>query len=110
MFYVQRAVKEFANQYDKTNMKNLIKLTLLAAVAATIGTTAAFADDQQLQNRLAIQRAQAQQSNPRTTIAFYSHRGVGRTDRQMDNRRSDTRFELRSNAHGQQFGAYVPNK
>ena len=110
MFYEQRAVKGFANQNNKSNMKNLLKLTLLAAVAATIATGSALADDQQLQNRLAIQRAQAAKDSQRTTIAVYSDRGVGRTDRQMDNRRSDTRFELRSNAHGQQFGAYVPNK
>lgn len=91
-------------------MKNLIKFTLLAAVAATLGTTAAFADDQQLQNRLAIQRAQAEQANPRTTIAVYGTRGVGRSERTTNERRSETRFELRSNAHGQRFGAYVPAK
>lgn len=102
-------VKGFANQYDKTHMKTLLKLTLLAAFAATLGTGAALADDQQLQNRLAIQRAQAEKSQ-RTTIAVYGTRGVGRSERQMHERRAETRFELRSNAHGQQFGAYVPVK
>jgi len=91
-------------------MKNPIKFTLVAAVAATLGTTAAFADDQQLQNRLAIQRAQAEQTSQRTTIAVHSTRGVGRSEYAVNEQRSETRFELRSNAHGQQFGAYVPVK
>ena len=91
-------------------MKTLIKLSLLAAVAATLGTTAALADDQQLQNQLAIQRAQAAQNNQRTTIAVYGNRGVGHAVHQADARQQNTRFELRSNAHGQQFGVFVPEK
>ena len=91
-------------------MKLLTKLSLIAATVAALGTSAAFADDQQLQNRLALQRAQASQGSQRTTtVAVYANqRGVGRGT--MQNDRSETRFELRSNAHGQTFGAYVPAK
>ena len=91
-------------------MKLLTKLSLIAATVAAIGTSAAFADDQQLQNRLALQRAQAPQGSDRTTtVAVYANqRGVGRSAVQND--RSEARFELRSNAHGQTFGAYVPVK
>lgn len=102
--------KDSRTNTTKTNMKNPIKLTLLAAVAATLGTTGAFADDQQTQNRLAMQRAQAEHSHQRTTIAVYGTHGVGRSNRAMNEHRSETRFELRSNAHGQQFGVFVPVK
>ncbi len=93
-------------------MKLLTKLALIAATLATIGTTAAFADDQQLQNRLVLQRAQNSQGSLRTTttVAVYgSQRGVGRSSIMQD-QPSESRFELRSNAHGQTFGVYVPVK
>jgi hypothetical protein len=92
-------------------MKLLTKLSLVAATFAALGTTAAFADDQQLQNRLALQRAQMARDQKATTIAVYAdRRGVGRADTKMGEQRAETRFELRSNAHGQRFGVYVPVK
>ena len=89
-------------------MKTITKLSFIIAAAALFGGSAAFADDQQLQNRLALQRAQNPQGSPRTTtIAVYANqRGVGRCA--VQDVRSESRFELRSNAHGQTFGAYVP--
>ncbi len=89
----------------------LTKLTLLAAIAATLGSPAAFADDQQLRNRNDILRAQAERDRQRTTtIAVHGTRGVGQAERQVDERRCDTRFELRFNAHGQRYGVFVPVK
>lgn len=92
-------------------MKLLTKISLVAAAFAAIGTTAAFADDQQLQNRLAIQRAQNSQGSLRTTTvaAYGSLRGVGRSS-VMQSQPAKSRFELRSNAHGQTFGVWVPVK
>lgn len=91
-------------------MKNITTFALIAATVAAIGTSAAFADDQQLQNRLALQRAQSQTSQKTTTIAVYAGRhGVSQRSA-MRNERTDSRFELRSNAHGQTFGAWVPAK
>ncbi|MEO8351736.1 MAG: hypothetical protein ABI680_08390 [Chthoniobacteraceae bacterium] len=89
-------------------MKTVTKLSLSAVVAAILGTSAALADDPQLQNRLALQRAQAA-TDHQTTIAVYAgDRGVGRSSSGSDDRRADTRFELRTNAHGQTFGVFVP--
>lgn len=90
-------------------MKSITKLSFLAATVAVIATSAAFADDQQLQNQLALQRAQGAQASGTTTVAVYTNdRGVGRSA--MQETRSESRFELRSNAHGQTYGAYVPVK
>ena len=90
-------------------MKLLTKLSLIAATFAVIGSSSAFADNQQLQNLLALQRQAAERNQPTTTIAVYGHRrGVGHTATRTQ--RSETRFELRSNAHGQTYGAYVPVK
>lgn len=89
-------------------MKNFTKLALIVAALAAVGTSAAFADDQQLQNRLALQRSQDSRRAP--TIAVYAVKGLtlGRTD--STRQRAESHFELRSNAHGQTFGAYVPGK
>jgi hypothetical protein len=90
-------------------MKSIMKRSILAASVAVIATSAAFADDPQLQNRLALQRAQGAQSDRMTTVAVYANdRGVGRSA--MQETRSESRFELRTNAHGQTFVAYVPVK
>jgi hypothetical protein len=90
-------------------MKHITTFALITAALAALGTTAAFADDQQLQNRLALQRAQMER-NQRTTIAVYAGRhGVGQRHTTIP-KRAETRFELRSNAHGQQFGVFVPVK
>jgi len=91
-------------------MKTITTFALIAATVAAIGTSAAFADDQQLQNRLALQRAQLERNQRTTTIAVYAGRhGVGQRDT-MRHERAETRFELRTNAHGQQFGVFVPVK
>ena len=89
-------------------MKTNVKLAFLAAAVAAIGTSAAFADDQQLQNRLALQRAQASQKP--TTIAVYAGRHGVVSRSAMQNQLSDVRFERRMNAKGQEFGIYVPLK
>jgi hypothetical protein len=91
-------------------MKSILKFSLLAATAAILATGSALADDQQLQNRLAMQRAQdSQTSRKTTTVAAYSNgRGVGRTV--ASDERTETRFEVRSDAHGRQMGVYVPVK
>ena len=92
-------------------MKTLTKLSLAVALLATLGSTAALADDQQLRNRLDMQRAQDAKNQRTTTVGVYAgDRGLGRTHRRADDRRSETRFELRSNAHGQTFGVWVPVK
>jgi D-arabinose 1-dehydrogenase-like Zn-dependent alcohol dehydrogenase len=63
---------------SRVNMKTLTKLTVAAALAAFLGTTAAFADDPQLQNRLTIYHAQAARNQqPTTTVAVYGTAGVG---------------------------------
>ena len=90
-------------------MKLFTKLSLIATTFAVIGTSAALADDQQLQNRLALERAQASPPAQQTTVAAYANqRGMGRMN--MNDQPAESRFELRSNAHGQTFGAYVPVK
>jgi hypothetical protein len=55
-------------------MKRIQKLSLLAAVT-TIVAGAAYADDPQLQNRLALQRQMAERSRTGPTIGLY----VGRS-------------------------------
>ena len=91
-------------------MKSITKLSFITATAAVIVSSAAFADDPQLQNRLAMQRAQMTQENEaKTTIGVYAQgRGVGRsTTREM---RSEARPELRSDAHGHTYRIYVPGR
>ena len=104
-------------------MKTSMKLSLAAALVATLGTGAALADDQQLQNRLAHQRAEMDRS-PRlqyhfnsklqpscapakrtTPIGVYAgERGVG----DVRDDRGETRWEWRWNANGQRFLVAVP--
>ena len=92
-------------------MKTLAKLSLAAALVATLGTSAAFADSPQMRSQLDIQRAHDARNQRITTVGVYAgDRGVGRDDRRTDERRSDARFELRTNARGQQFGLYAPVK
>lgn len=91
-------------------MKSITKLSFLTAVSVVLATSAAFADDQPLKNRLALERAQsASASRTANTVAVYAN------DRRAETRatqavRTETRFELRSNAHGETFGAYAPVK
>lgn len=90
------------------HMKYSTKLSFLAAAAAVFTSGSALADDQQSQHRLAIQRAQNPEKS--TTVAIYAdRRGVSRS-RTMSDQPASTRFELRSNARGQQMGVFVPEK
>ena len=93
-------------------MKLLAILSLSAASLVTIGTSAAFADDPQLQNRLAAQRAQSPSGALQTTtVAVYSgQRFNTRSAETMREEQPETRFELRSDAHGHQFGVYVQGR
>ncbi len=89
-------------------MKLLKNLSLFALILAAAGTTAAMADDQQLQNRLALERMQNTASNPRTTVALYTNdRGTGRAEANVAETQPEARFELRFNAHGERFGVWV---
>ena len=85
-------------------MNSLIKLSCLAVVASAALAGSAVADDQRLQDR---QVRQMQQPSRTTTVAVYTNqRGVGRheTRRAQD---EETRYELRSTAHGQVYGVYT---
>lgn len=88
-------------------MKLTMKLSTVAAAIAVISTSAAFADNQQMQNLLAIQRAQNPDAARATTVAVYTGgRGVGSSTAQQTS--PEARFELRSNQHGQFYPAWVP--
>ena len=96
------------NQTTHSYMKIMIKLTSLAAIIAAFAGAAAYADDPQLQERLALQRAQDARTGQGPTIAFYSHgRGMGQT---KDEARPKLHFEMRYNAEGQAFGVYTTGK
>ena len=88
-------------------MKLITKLSLISAALAALGTSAAFADDQQLQNRLVLQQSQESQHGQRnTTVGVYANdRGVGRSAARDE--RSEPRAEVRFNSHGQSYTAYV---
>ncbi len=88
-------------------MKLITKFAVLS-ILTSFGISAAFADDPQLQNRLNSQRTQTVETVKSPTIALYSNgQGVGRTMATTD-QRSDVRFEIRTNAHGQTFNTYAP--
>jgi hypothetical protein len=87
-------------------MKTSSKRSFLMAAIAVISTGISLADDPQLQNRIGLERVQNTSAN-RTTVAVYANdRGVGWVNSRATN--AETRFELRSNAHGQTSGAFVP--
>jgi hypothetical protein len=86
-------------------MKFITKRSLIPTAIAVITASTAFADDPQLQNRLALERARNAQAT-RTTVAVYAKdRGVGRSQSQAG--KAESRFELRYNQHGQAFGSFV---
>jgi hypothetical protein len=92
-------------------MKTITKVVCAAAAVALLGTNAAFADDPRLQHLTEILRAEMERNQQPASIAVYANdRGLGRTDATMSEERGEARFELRSNPHGQTFGAYVPAK
>jgi hypothetical protein len=70
-------------------MKLLTKLSA-AAIFAVLGTSAAFADDAQLQNRLAVARQGTPRSLNTPTIAVYAGgRGVGQVQSTGQRQRQD---------------------
>jgi hypothetical protein len=79
-------------------MKTLTKITVAAAMAAFLGSTAAFADDQQLQNRLAVERALAAKKQQTSTIAVYGTTGVGKEGERTD--RAEKRLERHDTGRG----------
>ncbi len=88
-------------------MKSITKLSFAAVAASVITLGTAFADDPQLQNRLALERVRDPQNvKAMATIAVSaSGHGIGGRVSQYTSKKS--RFELRSNAHGQIFGVFV---
>ena len=91
-------------------MKTITKLSLLVAALAGFGTSAGLADDQQLQNRLSLQRLAAERDQKSTTVAVYAGRhGFGQRSAMQDTS-TNLRFEWRMNAKGEAFGIYVPVK
>jgi hypothetical protein len=77
-----------------TNMKSLTKVSLIAALVALISTSAAFADNQRLENRLLRQHAKLI-ATEKTTVAFGGSP-------------AKVRYELHTNGHGQTSGLYIP--
>ena len=77
-------------------MKTVTKLSLIAATVAAFASSAAFADDSQLRNQIALQRQDARRNQPSTTIAVYAGRhGVSQRSAMQD-QRSEVRFEWRN--------------
>ena len=95
-------------------MKITSKLALAILATSLIATTVASADDQQLENRLALQRNKNTSSvlqatgGRTTTMAVYAgQHGSGRSSVATQEQPSEVRFELHTNGHGQQFGLYT---
>jgi hypothetical protein len=90
----------------KLHMKTIAKLSLvLAAFTAFAGS--AFAGDPSARWQSELQRQQqAERNRPVTTVAVYSKGGLG--NRVVANQPAETHVEVRTNAHGQTTGAYVP--
>jgi uncharacterized protein (DUF2141 family) len=91
-------------------MKNITKLSLIAATLAVIGSSAALASDSQLENRLALQQRDAERVQKSTTIAVYAGRQGVSQRKSVEGDRSEVRFEWRTPARGQGYGSYVPAK
>lgn len=89
-------------------MKNITKLSLIAATLAIVGTSAAFAEDSaftgdsRLQNPLVMERQAAE----RNQVVHIQKRGI--RQKEMQTNRTKKRFELRTNPHGSVYGVYVP--
>jgi hypothetical protein len=82
-------------------MKSITKMTFIAAIAAIISTSGAFADNQRLENRLARQHAKLEEAKTTTIAISPKDQGIGSSTSK------GVRFELRSNGHGETTGAYV---
>lgn len=81
-------------------MKNLTKLTLLAATAAVLVTSSAFADNPQLQNSLALERAKAESTRQSPTVAVQV-RGRGIGERVTTTRETEERVVVLHQGRGQ---------
>jgi hypothetical protein len=90
-------------------MKTIAKLSsIIIGASAALAAGTAYADDPQLQNRLARERAQqeaAWQEAETTTVGVYvNHRGLYP---ELTAQPEETHFEWRQNPHGGGYGAYV---
>jgi len=89
-------------------MKPTQKISVIAATVAVLAGSA-FADSPQLQKQLELERMRNAESPRRTTIGVYaSNRGVGHYVTETEQKRTETKFGIRTNARGQQFGLFVP--
>jgi hypothetical protein len=87
-------------------MQLLTKLSLVGVVLTAIGTSATFADDQRLQNRLAGDQAQNSPRAEQTTVAVYAnHHGVGRADAAAKDNSKE--YVIRLNGHGTPTGVWI---
>ena len=89
-------------------MKFTTKASLAAASFVSVAAGSAFADNAQHRNLLAMERARHDQGSRVTTVAAYTNdRGVGKRA-EPQQQRSATRFEIRTNAHGDNFIVAAP--
>jgi hypothetical protein len=86
-------------------MKHVLTSTVATFILAVCGTTVTLADDPQLPNRLAIQRAAAPAPDHTTTVGVYSHGGVV-GDRVIRESSPGVIYEFHPNGHGQLNGLY----
>ena len=87
-------------------MQLLTKLTLAAVVLTAIGTSATFADDQRLENRLAADQAQNSPRVEQTTVAVYAnHHSVGRADATTAD--NGQQYVIRLNGHSTPIGVWI---
>lgn len=86
-------------------MKTLTKSSLITAAAALLGTATGLADDQYLQNRLAMERRAADLNQ--TTVAVYSDKGLGRAER-AGAPDQGVQLQERSNPRGERTFIYAP--
>jgi hypothetical protein len=89
-------------------MKIITKIPLLVVATTMLSINAVNADDQHLQYRLARERADREaRGDSMTTVAVYTHgRGVGYRTVSSDS--AESQFEIRQNAHGEQFIVAAP--
>lgn len=85
-------------------MKSITKISFIAAIAAIISTSGAFADNQRLENRLARQHARLAEARTTTIAIDTNDQGIGSSTSK------ELRFETLSNGHGGTTGAYVAVK
>lgn len=90
-------------------MKTITRILTIAATAALFGGTAALADDPALQNRLAMQKQQAERNQAGVTVGFYNRgKGIGHTAKTPG--RTDLRVKEHFMPHGTAHYLLVPAK